>query len=292
MTDEITTNVEVAAEAVASPVSFQDSIPESYRSEPSLEGIQDMEGLVKGYIHSQKMIGSSVRIPGEDASSESVEEFYTKLQTIPGVIRIADEDNAEGRADLYSKLGRPTEATAYKLENAGSVDADSLTNFKDAAFEAGLSNTQADKLMNFYKDAVIEPSLQNFEDARSNGESVLKEKWGNDYEARMQGAKLAASKYSEKYPDAMKNLVNGIEGSNPAFIEILSDLARSMSETDVIKGLQKTQYGMSSEEALDKIQEIKSNMGHAYYDTGNPGHSAAVQKVQSLYSKAYPDEQG
>lgn len=272
----------IEIESSSQEFNFRDHISEEFRD--NLGDIKDLDSLAKGYIHSQKMIGNSVRIPGEDASQEAVTEFYNKLQSIPGVVKIPGE--GEDFTAFFNKLGRPESSDKYSFKD---TQLQELDNFKEAAFEAGLTNEQADKLLKFYESSVLEPNQFDMEQSREDGEKVLKEKWGADYQARMDGAKLSAAKYSEKYPEAMQDLVNGPAGNNPAFIEILSDIARNMSESEVVKGLAKAQYGMSSEEALDKLQEIKSNSNHAYWDTKNPGHSAAVSKVQQLTRLAYPD---
>lgn len=287
ITDE--QSVEVTNEA-SSEFSFKDHISEEFRSDSSLEDIKDLDSLAKGYIHSQKMLGSSIRIPTEDSSPEAINDFYSKLQQVPGVVRLPDEDTPEAMGELFNKLGRPESFDKYEFkDNQAHIDPDKLTEFKQTAHEMGLSNSQAQKLLGFYEEAVLGPELQNFTESKEQGEALLKQQWGSDYTARMEGAKLSAAKYSEKHPEAMQQLINSPVGNNPAFIEILSDLAAGMSETEVVRGLNKAQYGMSSEEAMDKIQEILGNRDHAYHDASNPAHSAAVQKMQSLYGKAYPD---
>jgi hypothetical protein len=162
--------------------------------------------------------------------------------------------------------------------------------FKKMAHEAGLTGDQAQKLFEAYNNNIVAPQLQEFEAAKEAGMATLKDKWGADYDARMNGAKAVIAKYSEIHPDAINQLVNGPLGNNPALIQILSDAAQAMDESEVVNGMSKAQYGMTREDALDKIQEIRDNSAHPFHVQTDPGHSAAVHKMQKLYNVAFPGE--
>jgi hypothetical protein len=88
MSEEMNVESGNIEQPMSDSVSFIDSLPEDLRSEPSLADFKDLSGLAKSYVSAQKMLGSSVRIPTEEASPEAREEFYSKLQSVPGVVRI------------------------------------------------------------------------------------------------------------------------------------------------------------------------------------------------------------
>jgi hypothetical protein len=55
-----------AAETVEAPPSWRDDVPEDYREEKTLSKYQSVGDLAKGHVHLSRMMGNSVKIPGED----------------------------------------------------------------------------------------------------------------------------------------------------------------------------------------------------------------------------------
>ena len=270
---------------------FRDYISEDLREDPSLTDIKDLGGLTKSYINAQRMLGNSIRIPGDDAGKEDLESFYEKLANVPGLTRIPDSNDEKGMNDLYTKMGRPEKPEEYDVSLTKGVPDpyNSVGEFKQIAHEAGLNKAQAQKLMDFYNKHVVGSERDYNVNQHNECMQQLKDKWGADYKSRLNGAKLAIKQYEESNPQAYHNLVNGPAGNNPLFIQALSDLAQNMSESDIIKGTSKVQYGITREEAQEKIDEIRRNFDHAFYNGSDPDHSAAVQKMQALYDAANPE---
>ena len=50
--------IQEAVAAEAAPVSFHETLEEGLRNEPSLRAIKDVNGLAKGYVNAQRMIGA------------------------------------------------------------------------------------------------------------------------------------------------------------------------------------------------------------------------------------------
>ena len=284
-TEEIVDNT---VEATVSSGSFLESVSEDVRGEACLQDFKDVEGLAKSYISSQKMLGNSIRIPGEDASEEVKQEFFKKLTDIPNVVTIPDVDDAEGRERFLNKLGRPETADAYELQIPEGFDTDpqTLTQFKQLAHEMGLSNIQASKLAEF-EVGRAEIAQDLMEQDKIRAESTLKDKWGTDYPNRMSGAKAAAEVLAETFPDDVSALLNGPEGNNPALISMLSELGGMMKEQGHVGKVSNVDYGVSAEEAKEMIGEIRNNKDHAFYNAMDPGHSKAVEKMNKLYKTIY-----
>ena len=117
----------------AQPAAFdwRSEIPEEIKGHKSLETIQDVPGLIKGFVHAQSMIGADkLAIPGKHATD--------------------DDWNV-----VYGKLGRPNEAKDYNLASTipeGQVQNEEMLNwFQNTAHEAGLSQRQAALLLNKFK---------------------------------------------------------------------------------------------------------------------------------------------
>lgn len=282
--NEVEQNIDV----VDNTIDWKSSVSEEYQD--SVKDFKDINGLVKSYQSAQSMLGSSIRIPGEDASEEARNEFYNRLKEVPGVTRLPNMDDPASVNQFYNSLGRPENKDGYKLDFPEGVDldADALNNFKELAHSIGLTNAQANKLAEF-EAARYQSYEQNLMESRQGAEKVLKEQWGNDYDNRLAGAKEVINMYKDKYPDAINDLVNGPAGNNPAFLAMLSELYGSLKESGAVEVKQSINYGLSSAEALAKINEIYENSAHAYHNDKDPNHKQAVEKMAKLFNAAYPE---
>lgn len=267
--------------------SFKEALPEEFRNDPSLKDINDVAALTKSYISAQRMLGSSVRIPSSDASDEARKEFYNRLTGVPGVVRLPDDTDPESFGNFYSKLGRPASADGYELDIP--VAADPIAKeFTRVAFDVGLTKNQATKLTQWNLE-MASRQQQVFEAQRTDAQKTLKDRWGADYDNRFKGAQAARDYLIDEYGDAMRNLVNGPAGNNPAFIDVLSQFGEKLKESGTINTLNSVTYGMSASEAKDRLEEILNNRQHAYWKGNDPGHDEAVKKVGHLTAIVYPD---
>lgn len=280
--------VETASvETSATEFNFKDHLSADLRDSAALADIKDLNSLAKSYMSAQTMIGGSVRIPGEDASDEQRAEFYEKLKTVPGVVKLPNPENAEEVAAFYQSLGAPETAEEYSIDMPEGFDIAGYEHLISAAKQAGLTNDQLKILANA-EIAKNTDSIQAMEAAKVEGSKLLDQAFGADKEARLAGAKAAARVYGEKYPDAVNELINGPAGNNPALVMMLADLGKSMSEQGHAGMKSTVKYGTTPDEAQMKIEEIRNNPTHPYYDQANPGHKEAVDRMQKLYALAYP----
>jgi hypothetical protein len=249
MSEEQAQPVEQAVEAAAP--SFTDSLPEELRGEASLADFKDVSGLAKSYVSSQKMLGNSVRIPGEDASEEARTEFLQKLQQVEGVTKLPNTDNPEEVNAFYQTLGKPESLDGYNLDalEGQEVDGQTVASFQELAYNLNLTNQQANALASFEmqrQGALAEQMAAS----RDNSVGVLKEKWGPDYDNRMEGAKAALSMYEERFPEAVADIKNSPLGNNAAVISMLSELYGSLQESGAVMPTSSAgKYGISADEA-------------------------------------------
>jgi hypothetical protein len=252
----------------------------------------DVNKLVDSYNQLESKIGSMYSLPSEDSSAEKWQEFDQKITSTGRYLNRPDPSNQESMDKFYNSLGRPESPDKYSLSIDDNVkpylDQNTMSNYQQVAHQIGLTNEQANGLMNF-EIARMHQQAEYQTEAKQNAEQQLRQTWGPDYDNRMAGAKSALNYYAEKYPDAANELMNGPAGNNPAFIAMLSELGSSLQESGHAGPVQNLQYGMSSEDAREKIAEIRDNPQHAFHDATNPGHGQAVAKMQKLYSIAFPE---
>lgn len=278
---------EAVVNQAATNIEFVNTISEDLRAQGNLKDFKDVDQLAKSYIELQRMVGNSVRIPSEDASDEAKTDFLSKIKDVDGVLLKNDEA-------LLNKLGKPETVNDYDFAEivnpdvVGSVPAfnDELNHFKNIAHEAGLTNEQAQKLVEM-RISSIEAQHSQIEAQRTEAEAELKKLWGSDYDNRLNGAKQVAKIYHEKYGDSMAELINSSAGNNPALLSILSELSVVYKEKKH-EGLSGNTFGMTPDMAMAKISEKRADSGFlkAYNDGMHPGHKKAVAEMAKLYSIA------
>lgn len=260
---------------------FLSQLPEELRNEGSLQDIKSLEAMAQAYVSSQRMLGNRVKIPTEDSSKEDWDKFYNKINGLPDV-KIIREDDEEGLSQLYNKLGRPEDPSKYKLpEGLDGVDEDSLSSFKEKAHKLGITNKQFEELLKFDLERQSE-FISKHNDLVEQSKSKLKEFWGNEYQNRIQSAKITLEHYSEKFPEVIEQFKSGDIGNNPAVIYMLSEMGQLLSEKGV-KGVQgQVKYGKTREEFEEEYNEILGNTKHPFYDYNHPSHKDAVRRVHKL----------
>ncbi len=298
MSDEttVTETVSAAPETHASTESashWKNNLPDDIRTDVTLTNIDDITTLAKGFVSAQRMLGGRIAIPSKDASEEARAEFYNRLETVPGVVNVPSEEDAQLDAKMskvYEKLGRPTSPDSYKLEipEGISIDEEFVTSFKKAAHDAGLNNKQLAKIAQVQIEH--ETKLSEFTAARhTNAESFLKKQWGAAYSDHKQLVDKVLDKYAAKCPDAVQEIRNTSMGDNPIISLLAAELGKAYAESGAIAPNTSGKAGLTPDDATSRIAEISGNRAHAYHDSNNPGHEDAVKQMNRYYAAAYPD---
>ena len=251
-------------QAEETKLDFKTLIPEAYKEEKALQNFQDMEGFVKSYLHSQKLVGSDkIPIPNKYATDEDWNE-------------------------VYKKLGKPesSDGYSYNLPKESKLDDNSLKAFSEQAHKLGLLPKQAQGIINYYNDLAgsSETDANNkAEAARQEAEKNLRKEFGSTFNDRISAAKKLAT--STLGNDFLNNtfLQDGSKlGDNPIVVKAFADLAAQISEDSIVKG-DAVPY-MSVKEINRQIATLQQP-GSAYWDKNNPNHVDAVTEVQELIRK-------
>ena len=250
--------------------SWRDSLSEDLRSDPALASYNDVESLAKSHINAQKMIGNNVGVPGKDASDEEWGEFY-------------------------AKTGRPDDPDGYQLtpvegQERLAISPESMTGFRAEAHRLGLSQRQADGLMQFYLKEQI-GALDGYEQ-RTAGEQAqglesLKQEWGGAYEEKIGFAREAAQAFGD---DSLVALLDDTGyGNHPVIIKTFEKIGRAMKDDQLYgSGQPAGGHKLTPAEAKDEIGKlhIDSEFMAAYTDRDNAGHEAAMAKMTELHRAA------
>src|SRR5574343_211611 len=256
--------VEAPATQAAPSVSLQDIISPDLLNTSNLKNFKSADDLAKSYVELQRMVGNSVRIPGADATPEAKKEFLDKIKDLDGVLLKDDPAVLDIDPSINSEVEE----------------------FKKVAHELGLTKEQAAKLVN-YRLGALDGILEQQAQIRETAEKELKQLWGSDFDSKLQDAKSVLTKFKDKYGDKVLDLVNGPAGNNVAFLQMAAELAGMYKEKQHV-GPQSTNIGMSPEQALSKISELRSNREFmaTYLDQFAAGHKDAKEEMTKLYRLA------
>ncbi len=182
VTDPATVLSNVPDGSIKIPDNWKESLPSDLRSDPVLEQIKDVSSLVKGYIHGQKRLGSSIRIPGTDADENEVNEFLGKL----------------GRPESADKY---TELETKDLPDGVEVNADFVKSFREAAYKSGLNDKQQVSLLQEVMKSELSAIDQNTgaeEGDLDKIEDGLRAHFGQAYDQNLAVAKKAYDTFVQK----------------------------------------------------------------------------------------------
>ena len=250
------------------------NVPEDIREEASLSVIKDFPGLVKGYVHGQKMVGADkIALPGKDASDDTWNEFY-------------------------GKIGRPEAAADYGLKKPDDLpdgfpySEDIEKGFGEQAHKLGLTPKQVKGLFAWYMGGEAEAATTIQKDkelARAKTEMELKKEFGSAYDESLKGAQLLVDKFGGS--GLKEHLDSTGMGDDLMLTGFLARLSRQFAE-DTLKGDgTKLFHTMAPAEAIQEIKTLRMDKDfmNIYMDKRLPGHSEAVEKYQTLYKLGYPE---
>lgn len=268
---------------------FKLQLSDDIKNEASLVNIKDINSLAKGYVHAQKELGARIRIPSQDASAEVKAEFEKKIEAA-GFVRLPDKSNPESIKAFEAKTGIAAPATAadyvITTPEGAIVDPNAIGQYKEVAKQLNLTQEQAHKLFQFE----VARSTGAFNTAKAATTEVLKKEFGADFDSRLTGARNILEHYKAQFPEAVADIKNNTTGNNPLVIVMAAELARVYQESGLIGVNNSVSFGLTPGEAQSRINEIKGNRAHPYYNPKDAAHTDAINEVENLYKAAYPEQ--
>jgi hypothetical protein len=246
---------------------WKTSLPSELATDPNIATVPDVKTLAKIYVDQQKYIGTSIRIPTDDAPPEEKEKFHVRLGRPASV-------------DKYSKLD------TSQLPQGYSPDENRIKAFYDRAFKSGLTDTQAKEVLQWLHSQDIEVAKSEAtEKANSQEQAVaqLKEAFGPAFDERLNLARRAYKSIATD--DIRTNLAESGLEDNPAFIMLMAEIGKKLIDDRTIDGSGGvSSLTLTSQEALARISEINQDKSHPYHK----GRSDAVAEMTRLFEAAYP----
>jgi hypothetical protein len=246
-------------------------LPEDLRSDSSLSSIKNFDGLIKSYVHAQRMIGADkIALPGKGAPESDWEA-------------------------VYEKLGRPADPAAYDMRRV--EDADGVagnpeyeTAFRHAAHRLGLSQKQFEGLYDWYEGLTGESAQRLGEEETERQEEAfaeLRRDFGKAFDRKVEAARRAVRSFADA--ESWGALEEGL-GNDPRLVRMFSRIGEKMAEDRLEEGrgggFSKTPA--EAREAITRLQGETDFMA-AYRENTHSGHQAAVGQMRQLFEMAYPE---
>ncbi len=239
-------------------------LPEGLRAEPSLQTFDSVDKLAKSYVNAVKKIG------GDPAN----------LVSIP--------QEGESWDNFYNQLGRPETPEGYDFGDDPDND---IEFYRNATHQLGLTQQQAQNMLDLYasvQEDQEKAQQQASADFQVNSEIELKREWQGSYDAKIDQAQRAFAQFSTPEFNALMD-ETGL-GNHPEVIKAFAKIGSMIGEDRLVVGTGLGQSSITPFDAKEQIQSLYADQdfSKAYRDNTDPGHRAAMDKMDKLFKTAYP----
>lgn len=244
---------------------------EEYRNEPTIQSFKNIDGLAKSYLESRKMMGSMIKLPGEDATPDEISK-------------------------VYNRLGRPETADGYELKaptvtnEAGEeipifeLDEQATAKARESFHKLNLTPSQVQGVMELYGQQRIADmgdaqGMAEQEQVRmaEESESTLRHEWGDKYDVNLSIARKAAEKFG-----IMEDVKELGLGNSAQVIKMLHTLSEHIGEAKLTGDF--SQAGGGFEETIASIDKKMAELGK-----GHPDYAKLNMQRINAFKQRYPN---
>jgi len=250
-------------------------IPEPLRDAPFFKAgegeSKTPEQVLADLNNAAQHLGNSLRIPAADAGPEAAAEAARKAaERMPDYLMVRpNPDDQDAMGSIFATLGRPNEASEYRLPEIEGVDweGQDLSKVKANAHAMNLTQDQFAAMVSEQVSTQSEASRASQEALDADLEA-LKGEWGAAYEQRRELISgLLKSSEAPEYLSAML-----VDGKLPARdMKWLYAMADAMgSEGSELSAHGREEAIESPDQARIKIHEIMNRADKAMWEPSHP----------------------
>ena len=249
-----------------------ESLPENGQGWQETKTAESPEQLWEQMTGMRERMGSSIRIPSEEAGAEDMTAFVEKLLQVPGVTRIPEQDDNDAWAAFYDRLGRPGKPEEYEFDASE----------EEKAFYHGLGLTEA-QAARLVEDAANRKKAGNDTAQASIKDeyNALMKEWGDGASRKMGGIKHVLKKFDESGA-----LIAALEDPTfayaPAMLRTLGNMGDRFLEKAPPGANVGGSYGITPQEARERANEMLHNTDSPRNNPNHPNHAAAQQEYMKL----------
>jgi hypothetical protein len=240
--------------------------------------IKDINSLAKGYISAQQLVGKSkVVIPDSKSTPSQWGEFYKTLGC---------PETPQG----YSYTEKAYANAGPQGEKLGKDDADWV---KQVSHELGFSDRQSKGLYEKFHEryqTLITGAEETKQGMKKQWLDDLRSTWkGTDYDVNIQAAGIGVRALGGD--ELAQVLEDSGLGDHPALVKSYARLGHMLREDRALAGkAAEGGFVASAQEARAEIGRLNGDPAFlkAYTNDREPGHKAAVEKMERLFRSGYP----
>lgn len=238
--------------------SFLDNLPQELKDIPALRKFKDVDSLAKSYINAEKLLGKKL----QDMSPEELKSIYGKMNSVPN------------------------DHTGYDLKGVEYLDDNSREFIQKTAFDLKLTPDQAKQfattIANMDNEA-MKVRTERIEQDRQDAEIELKKVWGSQLEYKAKLARDAVETFGG--PELAESIEKLGLGNNVQLIKAFAKVGENLLESGLVGETGLGQFGMTPEQARDKIEQIKRSpdLMRAYLSEFDPNHKSVVKEMNELW---------
>lgn len=234
-------------------------IPKEFAGNASLSKFKSADDVVKAYVNLEGAFGKKI-------------EDHLKPDADPAV-----------QARIRAAAGVPEAAAGYedvKVPDGYEIDKGIVGSFKETAFKAGLSKSQASALQEWFisqhldqNNAAAASRVQEKEAAMVE----LNKKWGGAAKHNVAMIQQLVAEHGGAEVKAALDETGA--GNDPRVLEFLARMAGKMAEDNLITP---ATGGLTVEDAKKEMASIRGDMKGPYWNKDHAGHKQAVERIQYL----------
>lgn len=236
-------------------------VPNDYQDKGWYGDMKDNPAdFFKHYDEMQSSFGSRVKLPDADSTPEEWGKFH-------------------------DKMGRPESADKYnygEVPEGVEINAEMQGKFGELAYELGLSDTQAQKLMEFD----VQRAQSQAEKADTNLGDEAFDKMANDAfgDNRESIIKNASEQLNKFAPEGFADHVAGLDNKSLIVMaSVLDQMSKSTGEDNMPNGAEGHTGALSEAEIRGQASALMAKP--EYRDKFHPNHKATADKVNELYGR-------
>ena len=261
-------------------------IPEEFQGMQDIKDAQTPKDLFNSYAYYRNKVGSSINIPGENATEQERSDFLSKLRNqVPQLLDMPEAEDADGMSNLYQRLGRPEDREGYdvptfELEDGVKMNDDQIDKFKDIALKYNLTKSQFQGVLQDYLGGGLEAANAGQVAFRKEMDE-LKGEWGEAYDYRVKQT-LAIAK--EFFPNTgLPDMIEAGTVGAGSLRDLNALVAQLGSEGQQLVGQVNSQGANTPQELRDQAAELLTKI-----TTMNPGQERqrAIDKRVKLLQAA------
>lgn len=265
---------------------WRESLSDEQRASNVFSNVKDLPDLFNQFQHAQSALGSSLRLPGPDASAGDQQAFYAKvMEKAPGLVRKPIAGDDESSNNFWQGMGKPVDIEGYAaIDN---MTPEQTKFMRETALE---SNLTAEQFRTFASKMAGQATQENEQvafDAKTELEALF-HGWGMAKDSKMTAIKMMASQLGMD-----DSLMAAIEGDTPN-AKVLALMETIVDKIGAEGGQLQQQIGehgtaaMSPQDAEGHINDMMNNREHDFWHPENPGHASAKRRMVELARYADP----